>query len=107
MMRIPRTAYLLSGFLLALPQHVGAQEKVLLKEQVGQGEQWRIKLNMELTGKVLLKSGQKSIHLDLSAHARHVFHERALGMDADGLPTRLARFYEQAGEVVDLSLIHI
>jgi hypothetical protein len=72
------------------------QDKVLLKEDHQPGDAWRIKLAMELTGQLQMKSGEKLIFLELRATAKHRFHERLIGVDKDTLPERVARFYDEA-----------
>jgi hypothetical protein len=79
-----------------LPVAAGGAEKYTLKENIAIGDQWRVDLAMRLAGHLQFKNGERTITLELSAAAQHQFPERVLQVRADGLPTQVARFYEQA-----------
>jgi hypothetical protein len=79
-----------------MPTTAGAAEKYALQEKIAVGDQWRVEMAMRLAGEVQIRNADKTITLKLSATARHLFPERVLQVRGDGLPTQVARFYEQA-----------
>jgi hypothetical protein len=85
-----------------LPVSVQAREKVLLRERSAVGEQHAIRLNLQLAGKMQIKSGEKAVHYDLQAKAEHALAERMLAIDKEDMPSRVARFYSRAGAEISV-----
>jgi hypothetical protein len=67
-----------------------------LTETPKAGDCFRIRLDLKLSGEKRVARDGKLTPVPLKAAASHEFPERVLSVDAAGLPTKTARFYELA-----------
>ena len=96
----PRRAMAALGALL-LSVAPGFSQSVSLVERPTPGDLARCKLELTLSGNLLVReeAGQKPIKLQ--AQARHEFLDRTLSL-ADGFPARSARYYREASSVMEV-----
>ncbi len=80
-----------------------AEEKHALREKIEVGDVCRFEMGMELQGDIQLKSSDKIVTLKLQASAKHQFPERVLGVDGEGLPARVVRYYDEATANINVS----
>lgn len=80
-----------------------ARAQVNLSETPTVGDSFRVSVELDLAGKLIVTQEGKKETIRLEAKARHIFAERTL-TTADGLPARSARNYEDAvsSVVVDI-----
>jgi len=79
-----------------------ATEKIELVEKAKVGDQCRVELALQVTGRIRIMNGDKTIDLKLAASAEHRFPERVLSADAEGRPTRVARHYDEAKALISV-----
>jgi hypothetical protein len=88
---------MLAGCLLLAGFGVGlAAEKVSLKAPVQLGDQWRVTMQMQLTGTLQIRNGEQNLNFTLAAQAKHQLTERVLRVNVEAQPVGMARYYDQA-----------
>jgi len=73
-----------------------AQEVHTLREAHAVGACVWVDMSLKITGELRVSSREKTVHLDLDGNGRFAFHEKVLATDAQGLPSRVARYYDRA-----------
>lgn len=97
---------LAGGVLLTGLATATAADKISLRAPVQLNDQWRVTMQMQLTGTLQVRNGEQTVNLTLAAQAQHQLTERVMRVNVEAQPTGLARFYEQADAKIDMQGIN-
>jgi hypothetical protein len=83
--------------ILTLSTHLRADESYPLIEKFHVGQQWQTEIRTQVSAEREVRVRDKPTTLQQALVGEHALAERVLDVRADGLPTRVARYYDQAG----------